>query len=100
MSYFLWNLSQEEDGWRGSYTASLHAREYWIIYREPGFHGVVCFGSSPTRSPTRPFSVFLCVARRAYWRNVYCKDKKEIQIFLIYKKIQNGAVAKSYMTNE
>jgi hypothetical protein len=26
-------------------------------------------------------------------------DKKENQIFLIYKKIQNGAVAKSYMTN-
>jgi hypothetical protein len=26
-------------------------------------------------------------------------DKKENQIFLIYKKIQNGAVAKSYVTN-
>jgi hypothetical protein len=26
-------------------------------------------------------------------------DKKEIQIFLIYKEIQSGAVAKSYMTN-
>ncbi len=26
-------------------------------------------------------------------------DKKELQIFLIYKEIQNGAVAKSYMTN-
>ncbi len=25
-------------------------------------------------------------------------DKKENQIFLIYKKIQSGAVAKSYMT--
>jgi hypothetical protein len=25
-------------------------------------------------------------------------DKKEYQIFLMYKKIQNGAVAKSYMT--
>jgi hypothetical protein len=25
-------------------------------------------------------------------------DKKENQIFLIYKEIQNGAVAKSYMT--
>ncbi len=28
-----------------------------------------------------------------------CTDKKENQIFLIYKEIQNGAVAKSYMTN-
>jgi hypothetical protein len=26
-----------------------------------------------------------------------CTDKKESQIFLIYKKIQNGAVAKSVM---
>jgi hypothetical protein len=26
-------------------------------------------------------------------------DEKENQIFLIYKDIQNGAVAKSYMTN-
>ncbi len=26
-------------------------------------------------------------------------DKKEKKIFLLYKKIQNGAVAKSYMTN-
>ncbi len=26
-------------------------------------------------------------------------DKKENQIFLIYKKIQSGAVAKSYMTD-
>jgi hypothetical protein len=28
-----------------------------------------------------------------------CTDKKENQIFLIYKEIQSGAVAKSYMTN-
>ncbi len=28
-----------------------------------------------------------------------CTDKKENQIFLIYKEIQNGAVAKSYITN-
>ncbi len=26
-------------------------------------------------------------------------DKKEIQLFLIYREIQNVAVAKSYMTN-
>ncbi len=26
-------------------------------------------------------------------------DKKENQIFLIYREIKNGAVAKSYMTN-
>ena len=26
-------------------------------------------------------------------------DKKENKIFLIYKEIQNGAVAKSYITN-
>ena len=30
------------------------------------------------------------------WRG-WCTDKKENQIFLIYKEIQSGAVAKSYM---
>jgi hypothetical protein len=29
----------------------------------------------------------------------FCTDKKENLIFLKYKEIQNGAVAKSYMTN-
>jgi hypothetical protein len=29
----------------------------------------------------------------------YHTDKKENRIFLIYKEIQSGAVAKSYMTN-
>ncbi len=28
-----------------------------------------------------------------------CTDKKEYQLFLIYREIQSGAVAKSYMTN-
>jgi hypothetical protein len=28
-----------------------------------------------------------------------CTDKKENQVFLIFKEIQSGAVAKSYMTN-
>jgi hypothetical protein len=28
-----------------------------------------------------------------------CTDKKENKIFLKYKEIQSGAVAKSYMTN-
>ncbi len=30
---------------------------------------------------------------------VYITDKKENQIYLIYKETQNGAVANSYMTN-
>jgi hypothetical protein len=32
-------------------------------------------------------------------RNVMYTDKKENQIFLIYKEIQTGSGAKSYMTN-
>ncbi len=32
-------------------------------------------------------------------QEVLYTDKKENQIFLIYKEIQSGAVAKSYMTN-
>ncbi len=31
--------------------------------------------------------------------DIYYTDKKEYQIFLIYQEIQNGAAAKSYMTN-
>jgi hypothetical protein len=31
--------------------------------------------------------------------NVLYTDKKENQIFLIYKELQNGAVAKSYVTH-
>ncbi len=43
-----------------------------MIYREQGFLAVVCFGSSPTPSPSPvskflSLSVFLCVAGRAYW---------------------------------
>jgi hypothetical protein len=29
--------------------------------------------------------------------SIHCTDKKRKKIFLIYKEIQNGAVAKSYM---
>jgi hypothetical protein len=29
----------------------------------------------------------------------HCTDKKENKIFLIYKEIQKGSVAESYMTN-
>jgi hypothetical protein len=43
-------------------------------YRGPGFLAVVRSGSSPTPTPFSSatclcFSVFLCVASRAYWRN-------------------------------
>jgi hypothetical protein len=31
--------------------------------------------------------------------NVSYTDKKENEIFVIYKEIQKGSVAKSYMTN-
>jgi hypothetical protein len=31
--------------------------------------------------------------------STYILIKKKIKVFLIYKEIQNGAVAKSYMTN-
>ncbi len=45
---------------------SASSREYWMIYRGPGFLAVVLFGSSPFRRLS--FSVFLCFAGRAYWR--------------------------------
>jgi hypothetical protein len=45
-------------------------REYWMIYRGPGFLAVVWFGSSPPL-PTSPVSnlfLFLSIAGRAFWR--------------------------------
>jgi hypothetical protein len=33
------------------------------------------------------------------WCNVQHTNKKENEMFLVCKEIQNGAVAKSYMTN-
>jgi hypothetical protein len=35
----------------------------------------------------------------ACYKSVGYTDKKENQIFLIYKEIQSGGVAQSYMTN-
>ncbi len=50
----------------------MYSREYWMIYRGPGFLAVGWFGSSPTPSPPMQsasclsFSVFLYVAGEAY----------------------------------
>jgi hypothetical protein len=42
----------------------------------------------------------ICVFREGFRRDAFSTlIKKKNQIFLIYKEIQNGAVAKSYMRN-
>ncbi len=46
---------------------------------------------STSSSPTAEMPRILCCC--------CCTDKKEYKIFLIYKEIQSGAVAKSYMRN-
>ncbi len=50
-----------------------------------------------------PATIWICrLATQPSPGSLPCKshtDKKENQIFLIYKEIQNGAVAKSYRTN-
>ncbi len=46
--------------------------------------------------------ISICAQDLTYLHSMYSyiyTDKKENQIFLIYKEIQSGAVAKSYMTN-
>ncbi len=55
--HFYWNLSR------------VLTREYWMIYRGPGFLVVLWFDSSPTLPSASylSFSVFLCVISRAYW---------------------------------
>jgi hypothetical protein len=42
---------------------------------------------------------FLTLAEVLTDTHTDCTDKKENQILLIYKEIQNGAVAKSYVTS-
>jgi hypothetical protein len=49
--------------------------------------------------PALPVSDLCSCARRPHVLQTVCIDKKENQIYLIYKEIQNGAVAKSYMIN-
>ncbi len=46
------------------------SRKNWMIYRGPGFLSFVYFGSPPPlpAASCLSFSVFLCVAGRAYWR--------------------------------
>jgi hypothetical protein len=39
------------------------------------------------------------IMQRMEQQGIRSTSKKENKIFLIYKKIQKGAVAKSYMTN-
>jgi hypothetical protein len=53
---------------------------------------------SPCRNSIFPASQLLQIGPLSYLTD-HKKDKKENKMFLIYKKIQNGAVAKSYMTN-
>ncbi len=40
-----------------------------------------------------------CLQEKEGGKDFANTDKKENKIFLIYKEIQNGAVATSYMTN-
>ncbi len=42
--------------------------------------------------------MFLLVYQNHIDIYIECTDKKEKKIFLMYKEIQNGAVAKSYIT--
>ncbi len=66
---------------------ALLSREYWMIYRGPGFLAVVWIGSSTSPSP-KPlpsatclsFSVFLCDAGRAYRRERGRKGWERSQI--------------------
>ncbi len=68
-------------------------REYCMIYRGPGSLAVVWFGSSPALSPTPPpwaaclsFSVFLCLAGRAYLLESECLDWQPSQFINIVGK--------------
>ncbi len=53
---------------------------------------------SPPISPTVRAVIYAKRMEEVYRTGRYT-DKKENQIFLLYKEVQNGAVAKSHMTN-
>jgi len=86
-----------------------------MIYRGQGFHAFVWFSSSPTPFPPLPsasclsFSVFLCVAGRAYWGEKWVGDGwnqiiRPRERLALYKpfntlwKIHNYPKTKSYVT--
>jgi hypothetical protein len=55
----------------------------------------IIFGLDISRKSRQVLKGYIC----CLFMHVNYTDKKENEIFLIYKEIQNGAVAKSYMTN-
>jgi hypothetical protein len=69
------------------------------------YRGVLCRhgdGSGVSSGQLHVLQIFLYLPRSEKGQYTLIKkdtDKKENQIFLLYKEIQNGAVAKSYMTN-
>jgi hypothetical protein len=59
-------------------------------------------GKDPEKTTAKnsgPLSFTLQTEQKLFSLVHWCTDKKENQTFLIYREIQNGAVAKSYMTN-
>jgi hypothetical protein len=63
------------------------------------FLGVRTVTACPQTIKTHRLNMFFALFPFLEVRMGRCTDKKENLIFLIYKEIQNGAVAKSYMTN-
>jgi hypothetical protein len=68
-----WRMNKRLNGaWAPNHVRYGVTREYWMFYSGQGFVAVIWFGSSltpPLLSASCPsFSVFLCVAIRAYWR--------------------------------
>jgi hypothetical protein len=56
---------------------------------------LTCFFMGNVLTTLYVLCMYLCILGNAVLKLI----KKENQIFLIYKEIQNGAVAKSYITN-
>ncbi len=78
----------------------------WAIYIFPGSVCLFCCRKIyRSLADTWMWKLGLRPAQFLFWeyinRNYFAlhTDKKENQIFLIYREIQSGAVAKSYMTN-
>ncbi len=71
-------------------------REYWMIYRGPGFLAVAWFGSSSTPSPVSNLSLFLIlpVCRRS---SINCREGGEARSQIIRRQ-ESLALYKSFNT--
>jgi hypothetical protein len=87
-----------------SLSLMVSCREYWMIYRGPGFIAVVWYGSSPTHSlpPVSKLSLFLslsvCRRTRAFWlergweRSQIIRRRESLVLYKLFNALRSQAL--------